>query len=254
MLSERTPELMALAGGLAFSLAVFAVKAATGQYWLLAGPGSRRNRAMASLACAAAYVAAFFAAYGLIRRFDAWQLAMDAKWFFAAGVPLHVLLSAGLVIWGMALLAGPSSGPTAPENRPKGWLLLALPCPVCASAIFLSSAFLLLLFPAAGWLVPAAAAGFFLAVLYGTVALLLLGTARFRQAPTAVTGKLMIGIGLYFLLLLLVAPRFREIELGWKLAGHRRETPESAWLPLTAAAVTVLAGFFRQMWLYHKRK
>ena len=94
----------------------------------------------------------------------------------------------------------------------RGWLLLTIPCPVCASAIFLVCAFARMLFPDSVrllyWLVPA----FFL--LANAASLLLLwGLQRMSgMNPLHLAGRVMILIALYFILILLIAPQFSKIE------------------------------------------
>ncbi len=217
-----TPEVLGIACGLTLALGIFAFKTAVGEYYFLAVTPSVRQRLVGILAMQGGYLLLFAGAFFILERFDLFRFAGDSMQFLQAGVWLHVLLCMGLLVWGIRLLyrrmTAEGSGCREASRQAasgeamdsRGWLLLAVPCPVCAAAIFLVCAFARLLLPewhgGLRWAVP----GFFLLANGLCLGGLLLAGRIGRLAPLRLTGRLMIGIALYFLLILLLAPRFQE--------------------------------------------
>jgi predicted transporter len=56
---------------------------------------------------------------------------------------VHLLMAGLMMLWG----TGPAAQTPSPWRHQSGWLLLTLPCPVCATVIVFSLAFGLSLFP-----------------------------------------------------------------------------------------------------------
>ena len=235
-------ETIGIASGLALALGIFAFKTAVGAYYFCSLPATRRRKTAFLLLTWGLYAALFALAFAAIARFDLFRLAEGSIGFLKSGVALHLMLCLGLLIWGVRLL-GRRADETPDAIDSKGWLLLAIPCPVCASAIFLVCAFASMLFPeAAGllrWLVPA---GFF--ALHALFLLLMMVFGRkSRLAPLHLTGGLMILIALYFMLILLIAPQFQD---AGKLYAAARATgggegPRPA--VIVAAGLALVAGF-----------
>ena len=207
-------------------------------------PGSARRKVFFLLLNSLLYCAVFLLAFKLIETIDLFQLAGGAAEFLKAGVIFHLILAAGLVVWGVRLLC------QRPEEElrtraAKGWLLLTVPCPVCMAAVFLSTAFALMLFPGSApllrWSVPA---GFLTVnVLF---LLLLIALGRYLEIPPLhLTGRAMIGAGLYLLLILLCAPGFQEAEKLYAVArsaGGASPLPRSPALMGLTLGAAVLAG------------
>ena len=239
-----TPELLGIAAGLALSLGIFAFKAAAGEYFFCALPGSARRKIFFLLLNSVLYCAVFLLAFKLIETIDLFRLAGSAAEFLKTGVIFHLILAAGLVVWGVRLLC------QRPEEElrtraAKGWLLLTLPCPVCMAAVFLSTAFALMLFPGAAPLLRGAIPAGVLTV-NALFLLLLFALGRYLKIPPLhLTGRAMIGAGLYLLLILLCAPGFQEAEKLYAVAcsaGGGSPLPWSPALTLVFLGVAVLAG------------
>ena len=132
-----TPELLGIAAGLALSLGIFAFKAAAGEYFFCALPGPARRKVFFLLLNSLLYCAVFMLAFKLIETIDLFRLAGSAAEFLKTGVIFHLILAAGLVVWGVRLLCQRPDEELR-SRAAKGWLLLTIPCPVCMAAVFLN--------------------------------------------------------------------------------------------------------------------
>lgn len=231
-------ESIGIAAGLAMALGVFAFKTAVGEYYFFSVSRSAAKRTVFLSVTLGAYLLLFAAAFLALEKFDLFGFAGKSAHFLQTGTALHLLLCAGLLFWGIRLLCR-RDGEAPGKAEAGGWLLLAVPCPVCASAIFLVCAFARMLFPEYAVWLPVAVPAFFL--LFNVLFLTALwgGGRFFAFRPLWFTGKMMIFIALYFLLILLVAPQFQD-------AGHlyaaARSAGSSAGLPWQGIAVCLLAA------------
>lgn len=220
-----------IALGLFLALGIFAFKTSVGIYYRLALPGSPVRKTVFTAGLLAAYTAVFLLAFAVLDRIDLSAMTGDLGSFLKNGAALHLLLCAGLIVWGCRLLI---RGDAAAEDRitSRGWLLLAVPCPVCLSAVLLVCAFASMLFPGFSrtlrWLLPV----FFLTATLLFLVLLAVSGRLFRIRPLDLTGRLMIVIALYFILILLIAPRFQE-------AGRLYAAAAAGGRPFSAADGTV---------------
>lgn len=230
-------EWMGIAAGLMLALGIFAVKVALGLHYFYAVCAVPRRRVFFLFLTGILYGLLFAFSFMLISRVDVFRFAGDALVFFRWGSVLHLFLSAGMFVWGVRLLSQPEH--VAPgRGLARGWLLLAIPCPVCASAIFLISALLLMLYPAWEAGIVVVIPLFFAAVVGVAWGGLALWRRRGQVSPLRLTGGMMILIALYFTLILLIAPHFQEAE---KLYALLRSLP-SPELPGGWLAASALGG------------
>ena len=152
---------------------------------------------------------------------------------------LHFLLAALLFGWGVILL----SRREGVKQRSHGWLLLALPCPVCVLVLLSSSALLYTFFPTKSIYLPALYAGF-IATSFG-VALGMQLFMKNRQAER-VLGGCMLFSACYFLLTILIAPQFSGIEAIYRLCSGHSLLPDNFLLVVTVAMVCMIFGFALQ--------
>ena len=203
-----TAEMTAIALGLTLALGVFALKTAVGSYCYLALPGGALRKTAFLVLVQVLYLVLFLAAFLLLPKLDFLRFP-DLTAFLKNGMLFHLLLCAGLFYWGARLLVR-REGETPDRLESKGWLLLTVPCPVCASAVLLVCAFARMLFPEWParyfWAVPL----FFLLVNLFFLGGLSLTGKMLRIHPLALTGRMMILIALYFVLILLIAPQFGQ--------------------------------------------
>ena len=232
-----SPEMAGIALGLFCALGIFALKTAVGNYYYLSLPGRGIRKTAVLILMQCAYILLFLLGFELLRRVDFFRVT-DSAAFLKNGVLLHLLLCAGLIWWGSRLLVHQDCGHLDRLDS-RGWLLLTVPCPVCASAIFLVCAFALMLFPESAtrlrWILPLAFLVFNLLFL-GLLAVL--GKLS-RLHPLVLTGRMMILIALYFILILLIAPHFQD---AGKLYAAARSAADDDLLSGCAPAVPAVAA------------
>ena len=238
-------ETAGIAIGLALALGIFSFKIAVGEYYLISLSGHKLEKGIILAILWIAYYALFLTAFLLMEHISLFRLAENSADFLSAGIPIHLLLCAGMVIWGTKLLTAKEEAP-GEKTISHGWLLLAVPCPVCAFAIFLVCAFAAMLFPESirlmRWLVPAAF------LISNLVFLLLLHTASklFRIRPLPLTGGIMILIALYFFLILITAPGMDSAEKLYAAACSSSDLPDLSWKSISVYCIllaALLAGF-----------
>ena len=231
-----SPEMLGIALGLFCALGIFALKTAVGNYYYLSLPGRGIRKTAVLILMQCAYILLFLLGFELLRRVDFFRVT-DSAAFLKNGVLLHLLLCAGLIWWGSRLLGHQDCGHLDRLDS-RGWLLLTVPCPVCASAIFLVCAFALMLFPGSAprlrWILPLVFLFFNLLFLGLLVLLHRLSGIR----PLVLTGRMMILIALYFILILLIAPHFQE---AGKLYAAARSAADEKLLSGSALAVPAVA-------------
>ena len=234
-------ETTGLLTGLAFSLAVFAFKTATGEFYVLTASSESAGQKRGFLLTAtAAYAAVFLLIFLLLSRFPGIHgLLMEHHSLFQAGVLLHLLMAAGFLIWGILLLGKGTGGGGCGHGG--GWLL-ALPCPVCVSAILLTSAFAEQLLPESKWVVRLFVPGIFFLVNFLVLGLLRLLAGKWRMDPRRLAGRMMVFVGLYFAGLLLLIPNFERIEEMYRIVAGTSEFPRMDSRGLLFLPVLFLAG------------
>lgn len=248
-------ETVGLLIGFVLVLGVFSLKVAVGEYYLFSLPGSRTRKVFSVTALCALYGALFFAAFAVLERCDVLRFAGEHADFLRFGVPLHLILCAGLFLWGVRLLIL-REGETPGSLEKKGFLLLIVPCPVCGSAIFLACAFAAVVFPEYSdpmkWLAP----GIFFLLNAVFLLLMRLTSEGLRVRPLTLTGNMMIFVALYFVLVLLAAPQLQDAgKLYSMMRSHADAFRFGVRETLSAAALAVFAacGFFRNISLWKER-
>ncbi len=223
--------------GLSLALGIFSFKTAVGEYYFFSISESKIRSVLFLAGTWCVYGILFFASFRILKHFDLFRLAENSIDFLKTGTALHLLLCIGLIIWGIKLLCR-RDGEALDKTEKKAWLLLAVPCPVCASAIFLVCAFARMLIPETAerfcWLVPAF---FFFVNLLFLFLLWGLGSV-FRIRPLELTGRMMILIALYFILILLIAPQFQNIGKLFAVAESNRTAFDFSWEMISVLLLT----------------
>ena len=237
-------ESMGIALGLFLALGIFALKTAVGNFYYLSLPGRPAVKTVFLIAVQILYAALFLLIFALLGRVDFFR-TVDTSAFLRNGAAVHLVMCAGLIWWGTRLLIRREHEAVSRLDG-KGWLLLTVPCPVCASAVFLTCAFALMLFPGRAenlrWLIPL----FFLLAELIFLGLLAALSRIFRLEPLALTGRMMILIALYFILILLLAPHFQTA--GKLYAAACSPEPSAAagvgtgWVVVLFAGIAAAAG------------
>jgi predicted transporter len=122
----------------------------------------------------------------------------------------------------------------------RGWLLLALPCPVCFSVILCSVALVHGLFADHGTLLIWLCTGYLLLAL-GSAALLL----RRQGLNERGLGGVMLLAALYFIVTVVLVPQFNDLERVYRLGQGMITVPEQ-YLLLPAWMIPVfIIGFLQ---------
>ncbi len=229
--------------GVLFSIGIFAGKSGVGLAYLMGRTPSLWGRLARLLAFALLYGLLFaLVALGL-RVFDPLQHLEGIQRFLQSGMQVHLLMAGVMIAWGLILLRTPHQHASAS----RGWLLLTLPCPVCATVIVFSIAFCLSLFPDR---FPQVVGGLYLAFLCISLAAmgLMLGLGRISaQSTETLLGGAMVLLGAYFLISMAVLPQFTDVDKIYRLARYQPQTqPQDLTLLLPLLVLTLLtftAGF-----------
>jgi len=128
------------------------------------------------------------------------------------GPYLHLLLSFGLILWGMYLLTRKKSEPQE-EHSVKLSLPLLLPCPVCLSAMSFSVVTFLSATQVPPYLV---GLGLGLAFALFSLVFFLIVRIRAKEFKLATLGLAMIGVGAYLSLSFVVPEKIEEAKRVYK--------------------------------------
>lgn len=240
-------EIKSLILGLICCLGAFAVKVGAGLAYLQ----SRRNRfwekAAITLSVGAGYLVIFIASWYVGARFDVVRYFNTMKALFQSGMVIHFVVAGGLLIWAALLLR--RRDPETPQPT-YGWIPLVIPCPVCASVIFLSTTFIVGLAPERATAALLWCYGIF-AGLTLTASILFGSISRLLRLPSeTLLGLCMLFIASYFLVSVLIVPHFSDLEKVYRLAAYSAQEDRvnsGETITLLAVSLTVVAvGFFRQ--------
>ncbi len=186
--------------GTLFSLGIFAVKVGFGL-------GYGRFGTKGIVLTLTGYVLLFVAIALLAGRLM--EMAMP---ILKKGPYIHLLMAAGMIVWGVYMLRGghhaaPGTPASIGDGAFKSSLLLIIPCPVCLSAMSFST------WTALGALaMPPALVGLGLGAAFAVLSLFFLLLARFGKSthPDASLGLAMVVIGLYFIGSLFLPAKIEE--------------------------------------------
>lgn len=232
--------------GILFSIGIFAVKSGVGISYFVAGRKKKRAKAGAFLLFAFTYFFAFAAAAIVLERMDPVRHLAAIRTFIQSGMIVHLVMAGTMMAWGVILLKQKNGS----RSDSKGWLMLAVPCPVCVTVIFFSAGFLITCFPNAPKLVVLALYLTFVLVNLITMGFITLHRRK-RQAmpPESFLGGAMLLIAVYFFLSVTIMPQFADMEKIYRLAMYQGQTHSQARLHsipfsiLTAAAFITGFGF-----------
>ena len=203
--------------GFLFAVGAFAVKGGAGGHYYLAGRSSPRAKVFFLLAYYLVYLILFLGIGLAIDRVDLRLYLGPIQEIMGWAMPLHLLISTGLIAWGVVLLR-----PVAPDAGPsRGWLALVIPCPVCLSVILITLAFLKAYFP--DHYLPAIfiAYGAYVLIHGASVLTLSLVQKHAQSPPEQVLGAAMLILAAYFLLSIFIMPAFAEMERIYRLAAYQ---------------------------------
>ncbi len=214
-------ELKTLFIGIVFAMGIFAVKSGVGIHYLLTLKEKRARRVSFLLILyALVYLSLFLSSAYVIHRIHIIQYFETIQRFLEYGMVLHVLMAAGLMIWGVLLLRGSGK----PAKGQHAWIALMVPCPVCITVIFLSLSFLISYFPEAVHLAAFSAYLAFMGIVAATFIIMAVWRYGARRAPESTMGTAMVLIAAYFLLSIIILPQFGNVGSIYRLAAYKTET------------------------------
>lgn len=235
--------------GVLFSIGVFAGKSGIGLAYLLGRTPSWQKKAFRLLAFALLYALVFgLAAWGL-RVLDPLTHLESIRRLLQSGMQAHLLMAGVMIVWGVLLLRRPHRH----GNTSRGWLLLTLPCPVCATVIVFSLAFVFFLFPD-HFVVTAGSLYLAFLVISLVVMLLMLGLGRMTaQSAENLLGGAMVLIGAYFVLSMTILPQFTDVDKVYRLARHQAPAQPQDLATLLPLVVMTLLTFTIGFGRTHKK-
>jgi predicted transporter len=232
------PEFKSLLLGLIFGLGMFSVKSGCGISYLLSARNTFAGKATVFAAVTLTYLGLFVGSWYISSRIDLVSHFNHLKTFFGTGMVLHVLIAGGTLLWAISLLRTDE----ARHTKSFGWIALVVPCPVCASVIFFVTGFLVAFFPDNSFSAVMGAYGVYLATTLATIFLVSLSSRLSETTPERTLGLAMMFVSAYFLVSILVAPHFGELERIYRIARYTAK--ESAGNPngaVTVGCILVLA-------------
>ncbi|WP_319524924.1 DUF2162 domain-containing protein [uncultured Desulfosarcina sp.] len=235
--------------GILFSISVFAVKSGMGFSYVIQRHKGSWWRLTAVLVFAATYGLVFLLAALILQRLDPVRHLQAIQTFMQSGMLIHILMAALMLIWGWVLLKRRRSD----AAKTRGWLILAAPCPVCATVILLSMAFLRALLPDHfSWLVLGLYASFMLLGLLTAWIAGLYQEARGQPSETLLGGAMML-IAAWFLISVTVMPQFADLDKVYRLADYHSGTQvKQAFSWLWAAVLPTVAFMLGYGLTHHK--
>ncbi|MBM9614821.1 DUF2162 domain-containing protein [Desulfobulbus rhabdoformis] len=228
--------------GVLFSIGIFAGKSGIGMAYLIGRKNNTSLKAKLTKVLAfSLFYALFFALIGLgLHVLDPLAHFASIQSFLRSGMQVHLILAAVMVGWGLLLIRRPHEHNRAAS---RGWLLLTLPCPVCATVIIFSIAFCLSLFPDQ---FPQVVGGLYLAFLgISLVSMgIMLGIKSIsKQSAESLLGSGMLLLGIYFLISMAVLPQFSDIDKIYRLAQYHVATHQQSLTSLAPVVVLTLLTF-----------
>ncbi|GBC62546.1 hypothetical protein DENIS_3518 [Desulfonema ishimotonii] len=229
--------------GIIFSIGIFAVKSGVGLQYFLSRTPSARAKTGAWLIFALTYLSVFGASGLILAKLDLMNHLTAIQAWIQSGMTIHLIMAGMLLLWGIRLLRQRDDV----QTKSHGWLLLAIPCPVCATAIFLSLGFLTACYPDR----PVMTAGLlflvFLTINLATVWVMSAGTRTQDTPPEVVLGGAMLLIAVYFLLSVTVMPQFADADKIYRMSLASSETPPEQLRHLAffglCIVITFMSGF-----------
>ncbi len=242
-------ELESLFLGLTFTIGIFALKSGVGLHYLFTRRHSLKGRILLSIGSALAYFFIFFVSYLILKKINMIEYYNTFQGFFRSGMYIHSFMAAGLIIWGIYLLKNDGKQ----QEMSRAFYLLIIPCPLCASVIFLTTAFLMTYFPHAGLPVVMGAYLFFLTINFLTILCLILSDVKPDSVPEHTLGAAMLLIAVYFILSVIVMPQFGDIDKIYRIAAYRGEKAFISTRNILSL-LTAMSTFFMVGYLIKKRK
>jgi len=228
--------------GIAFSVGIFAVKSGVGLSYFMSRTTATRARMGAWAGFAVTYLLVFAASGYILEKIDLMRhLGSIQKWI-QSGMLVHLLMAMLMTFWGVRLLR---------NNREfsihsKGWLLLSMPCPVCATVILFSLGFIRAVFPESHLLTTATLL-YVVFLFINMTTIWVMSTGRRQELPESLLGASMLIIAAYFFLSVTLMPNIADIDKIYRIALYPSDAApvnmRYLFIFVAGIAAAFLAGF-----------
>ncbi|MBU1056043.1 MAG: DUF2162 domain-containing protein [Proteobacteria bacterium] len=229
--------------GVLFGIGIFAIKGGIGLSYYMFQKNSVRNKVGMSLLYALTYLLLFTVSAVILEKIDLIRHFAAIQNFVQSGMLIHLIMAGMLIVWGVVLLKKNSVS----NNSSKGWLLLALPCPVCATVIFFSLGFLITFFPEFPMRVVLLLYLAFIVINLISVLVMVYLKKRSDSQAESFLGGAMILIAAYFILSVTIMPQFADVDKIYRLAMYQSDSAVGQtgqiFLYLIFITVLFLGGF-----------
>ncbi|MGD9160036.1 MAG: DUF2162 family putative transporter [Desulfobacteraceae bacterium] len=237
-------EYQSLILGVLLSIGIFAIKSGAGLAYLFSGHRKLYFKITGFLLFSLIYLAIFTAVLLIIKKIDPVTHLVRIQQFIQSGMTIHIIMALFMMIWGVILLRHKQSD----HKKSRGWMLLALPCPVCITVIFVSSAFLITIYPDTPFIVISGLYASFMLINIITILLISIYRRSRDIQPESLLGGIMLLIAVYFFLSVTVMPNFSDLDKVYRLAMYKsqKQSQELAYF-IPGIFITILAfiiGFF----------
>lgn len=227
--------------GIVFCVGIFAVKSGVGLFYHMSRTTTTRARMGAWAGFAATYLLVFAASGFILEKIDLMRHLEAIRKWIQSGMLVHLLMAGMLVLWGVRLLRENRSAP----GKSRGWLLLAAPCPVCATVILFSMGFMVAVFQKS--LLITAVLLYLIFLLINMITVRIMGIMRPQALPESFLGASMLIIAAYFFLSVTVMPNLTDIDNIYRMAlnpsNAAPKEPQHLFIFVAGIASAFMAGF-----------
>jgi len=232
-------ELKSLIIGVLLAVSIFAMKSGVGIYYLTANMVSKKGRGLVFAMSALSYGLLFAGAFYLLRWLNHLALFPLFNKILKYGMPLHLALAFGMLVWSFYLLKRDHS-----HNTSKAFWMLIIPCPVCMTVVLLITAFIMAYFPKHGGGFLTGAYGIYLVIQAGIAFILFRLQKVSRIAPDRILGWGMLLIASYFILTVLIAPQMGGLNKIYRIANYKGDVELLKLNWVITVWATIAATFF----------
>ena len=206
--------------GVLCSVGIFAVKSGVGLSYCFAGNGRMRAKVGSFALFSLCYTFLFTCVVVVLQNVDLVSHLDVVQRFLQSGMLVHLVIAAMMIGWGILLLKKHHEQP--PKSH--GWMLLALPCPVCFAVILFSEAVFLAYSPEHFLQTALLFYLAFMAISLSTPVIVHFVCRKSMASPDSFLGGAMLLIAVYFLLSATVMPQFGELDQIYRMASYRGES------------------------------
>jgi len=242
-------ELKSLFLGLTFTIGIFALKSGVGFHYLFTQKRHLREQILYACAFALAYFLIFSISCLILKKINIIAYYHIFQGIFRSGMYIHIFMAAGLIVWGIYLLKKEAG---IGEASKAFWAMI-IPCPVCTSVVFLTTAFLMAYFPNIALSAVMGAYLYFIAIALFAMLSLTLWNIRADATPEHTLGTAMLFIAIYFILSIIIMPQFSDIDKIYRIAAYRGEAAPMNIRDMLFLLAAV-AAFFITGYLIKKRR